>query len=76
MGNHILLRQGESDMEGWTQLVTFKRDYVKLAWTFLNIMNAIHHCEILHNLSQDHIMLHFPLDQLDVVYISMGVNRD
>ncbi len=35
-------------------------------------MNVVHHCGILHNdLSKDHIMLHFPLDKLNVVYISM-----
>jgi hypothetical protein len=43
---------------------------VKLAW--INIMNVVHHCEILHNeLSKDNIMLHFLVDKLDVVYISM-----
>jgi hypothetical protein len=56
MDNHILLQQGGSDMEEWTQLVTFKRNHVKLAWAFINIMNVVHHCEILHNdLSKDHI---------------------
>jgi serine/threonine protein kinase len=45
---------------------------VKLAWAFINITKAIHHCGILHNdLSKDNIMLHFPLDKLDVVYISV-----
>jgi hypothetical protein len=35
-------------------------------------MNVVHHCEILHNeLSKDNIMLHFLVDKLDVVYISM-----
>jgi len=72
MDNHILLRQVGSDMEGWTQLVTFKQNCVKLAWAFINIMNALHHYGISHNdLSKDHIMLHFPLDKLDVVYISI-----
>ncbi len=42
---------------------------VKLAWAFMNIMNVIHHIEILHNdLSKDNIMLHFPFDNLDVVH--------
>jgi len=42
---------------------------VKLAWALINIMNAIHHCGILHNdLSKYNIMLHFPLDKLNVVY--------
>jgi hypothetical protein len=65
-----LLRQGGLDMEGWTQLVTFRWNCVKLAWTFINIMNVIHHCKILHNyLSKDNTMLHFSLDKPNVVYI-------
>jgi hypothetical protein len=35
-------------------------------------MDAICHSKILHNnLSEDNIILHFPLNKLDVVYISM-----
>ncbi len=35
-------------------------------------MNVIHHSGILHNdLSKDNIMLHFLIDKLNVVYISM-----
>jgi serine/threonine protein kinase len=57
-------------MEGWTQLVAYKQNCVKWAWAFINIMNVIHHFRILHNdLSKDNIMLHFPLDKLDVMYI-------
>ncbi len=45
---------------------------MKLAWAFINIMHAIHHCGILHNnLSKDNIMLHFLADKLDVVYIGV-----
>ncbi len=52
--------------------ITFKWNCVKLAWAFINIMNAIHHCGILHNnLSKDNIMLHFLANNLDVVYIGM-----
>jgi len=43
-----------------------------LAWAFINIMNVVHHCEILHNdLSKDNIMLHFSLDKPNVVYIGV-----
>jgi serine/threonine-protein kinase RIO1 len=43
-----------------------------LAWAFINIMNAVHHCEILHNdLSKDNIMLHFSSDKPNVVYIGV-----
>ncbi len=57
---HTLLRQAGLDMEGWTQFVAFKQNHVKLAWAFINIMNVVHHCGILHNdLSKDNIMLFF-----------------
>ncbi len=47
-------------MEGQTQLVTFRRNGVKLVWAFINILNVVHHFGILHNdLSKDNIMLHF-----------------
>jgi hypothetical protein len=70
--NHTLLHQGGLDMEGRTQLVTFRQNCVKLAWAFINIMNAIHHCGILHNnLSKDNIMLLFLADKPNVVYIGM-----
>ncbi len=72
MDNHILLWQGGLELGGQTWLVTFRWNRVKLAWTFINIMNVIHHFGILHNdVSKDNIMLHFPLDKLDVVYIGM-----
>ncbi len=47
---------------------------MKLAWAFINIMNAICYFGILHNdLSKDNIMLHFLLDKLDVVYITFVI---
>ncbi len=70
MDNRTLLRQGGLDMEGWTWFVTFRWNHVKLAWAFINIMNVLYHCGILHNdLSKDNIRLHFLLDKPDVVYI-------
>jgi hypothetical protein len=69
--NCTLLHQGSSNMEGQTWLVAFKRNCVKLAWAFINIMNIVHHCGILHNLYKDNIMLHLLVDKLDVVYIGM-----
>ncbi len=41
-------------------IVAFRQNCVKLAWAFINIMNEVYHCGILHNnLSKDNIMLHF-----------------
>jgi hypothetical protein len=46
---------------------------VKLAWAaFMNMVNAIHHFRILHDdLLKDNIMLHFPINKPNVVYIGM-----
>ncbi len=45
---------------------------MKLAWAFINIMNVVHHYEILHNnLSKDNIMLHFLLNKPNVVCIGI-----
>ncbi len=51
MDNHTLLWQGGLDMEGriW-QGITFRWNCVKLAWAFLNIMDAI--CTSLWNFAQ------------------------
>jgi len=70
--NYNLLWQGGPNMKGWTWLAAFTRNCVKLTWAFINIMNVIHHCEILHNnLSKDNNTLHFPIDKPDVVYIGV-----
>jgi tRNA A-37 threonylcarbamoyl transferase component Bud32 len=59
-------------MEGQTQLVAFRQNHVKLAWAFINIINAIHHFGILHDdLSKDNIMLHFLLDKPNFMYIGI-----
>jgi RIO-like serine/threonine protein kinase len=70
--NHTLLQESELDMERWTRLVAFRWNHVKLAWAYINIMNEIHHCGILHNdLSKDNIMLHFLTYKPNVVYIGV-----
>ncbi len=40
---------------------------MKLAWAFINIMNAIHHFGILHDLSKDNIISHYLVDKPNVV---------
>jgi hypothetical protein len=70
--NRTLLWQSGLNMERQTQLVTFKQNCVKLAWAFINIMNAVHHCRILHNnLSKNNNMLHLSIDKLNVMYIGV-----
>ncbi len=52
-------------------IITFKQNHVKLAWAFINIMNVVYHHGIFHDLSKDNIMLHFPTDKPNVVYIGV-----
>jgi tRNA A-37 threonylcarbamoyl transferase component Bud32 len=71
MDNRTLLWQG-LNMEGQTQLIAFRQNHVKLAWAFINIINTLHHFEILHNdLSNDNIMLHFLPDKPNFMYIGV-----
>jgi hypothetical protein len=50
----------------------FRKKRHELAWTFLNTMNNIHHCHTLHNdMSPDNVMLHFPPNSQDKVYIGI-----
>jgi hypothetical protein len=45
---------------------------MKLAWAFMNIMNLTYHFGILHNdLLNDNIMLHFPTNKTNVIYIGV-----
>jgi hypothetical protein len=50
----------------------FRKKRHELAWTFLNTMNNIHHCHTLYNdMSPDNVMLHFPPNSADKVYIGI-----
>jgi hypothetical protein len=48
----------------------FRKKRHELAWTFLNTMNNVHHCHTLYNdISPDNVLLHFPPNSPDKVYI-------
>jgi hypothetical protein len=50
----------------------FRKKCHELAWTFLNTMNNVHHCHTLHNdMSPDNVLLHFPPNSEDKVYIGI-----
>ena len=50
----------------------FRKKLQELAWTFLNTMNNVHYCYILHNdMSPDNVLLHFPPNSKDKVYIGI-----
>jgi hypothetical protein len=70
--NQELLQGGGLDSESQHPLVTFKQTWVRLAWAFLCIMNAIQQSRTLHNdLSQEDIMLCFLANKLSNVYIGV-----
>jgi hypothetical protein len=62
----------QKKLELATHMDVFQKKRHKLAWTFLNTMNNVHHCCTLHNdISPDNILLHFLPNFLDKVYIGI-----
>jgi hypothetical protein len=50
----------------------FRKKRHELVWTFLNTMNNVHHCHTLYNdMSPDNVLLHFPPNSKDKVYIGI-----
>jgi hypothetical protein len=50
----------------------FRKKRHELAWTFLNTMINVHHCHTLHNdMSLDNVLLDFPPNSPDKVYIGI-----
>jgi hypothetical protein len=50
----------------------FRMKRHKLAWTFLNTMNNVHHCHTLYNdMSPDNVILYFPPNSAYKVYIGI-----
>ena len=50
----------------------FRKKRHELAWTFLNTTNNVYHCHTLHNdMSPENILLHFPSDSNEKVYIGI-----
>jgi hypothetical protein len=68
MDNQIVLHQGGPNVEGWTWLVAFRQNCVNMAWAFINIMNVIHHFEILHDLGGHN----FPIFALFLVILGVS----
>jgi hypothetical protein len=62
----------QKKLDAARRVEVFRKKYHKLAWTILNTMNNVHHCHTLHNdMSPDNIMLHFPPNSVDKVYIGI-----
>jgi hypothetical protein len=62
----------QKKLDAAKRVEVFRKKRHELAWTFLNTMNNVHHCHTLHNdMSPDNILLHFPPDVNDKVYIGV-----
>jgi serine/threonine protein kinase len=62
----------QKKLDAVRRVEVFRKKRHKLAWTFLNTMNHVYHCHTLHNdMSPNNIMLHFPPNSADKVYIGI-----
>ena len=62
----------QKKLETALRVEVFRKKRHELAWTFLNTMNNVHHCHTLHNdMSPDNVLLHFPPNSPDKVYIGI-----
>jgi hypothetical protein len=60
----------QKKLELETHVDVFWKKHHKLTWTFLNTMNNVHHCYTLYNdISPDNVLLHFPPNFPDKVYV-------
>jgi hypothetical protein len=62
----------EKKLDTARRVEVFRKKHHELAWTFLNTMNNVYHCHTLHNdMSPDNVLLHFPPNSPDKVYIGI-----
>ena len=81
--NKILFYSGP-DFESRKRLVAYRKNQAYLAWALMCIVNIVHKHDVLHNdLNPNNVMLHFPQDREDVIFIgvcdwgmSMWVNEE
>jgi serine/threonine protein kinase len=60
----------QKELDITRRVEVFRKKCHKLVWTFLNTMNNVHHCHTLHNdMSPNNVLLHFPPNSEDKVYI-------
>jgi serine/threonine protein kinase len=60
----------QKKLERTMRVDMFRKKRHELAWPFLNTMNNVHHYHTLHNdISPDNVLLHFPSNFPDKVYI-------
>jgi hypothetical protein len=71
-GESNLVTTREAKYGRANMICCFRQNHVKLAWAFINIMNVVYHSKNFHNnLFTDNIMLHFPPNKPNVMYIGV-----
>ena len=69
--NKILFHVG-SDFEWRKRLVAYRKNQAYLAWALICIVDIVHKHDVLHNdLNLNNVMLHFPRDRDDIVFIDV-----
>ena len=67
-----ILRTAGIDLDARLELCVYRKNRAYLAWALMCIMDVIHSQRLLHNdLSPNNVMLHFPKDKTDAVYIGV-----
>lgn len=67
-----ILKTAGIDLEARLELCVYRKNRAYLAWALMCIMDVIHSQRLLHNdLSPNNVMLHFPPEKKDVVYIGV-----
>ena len=61
-----------ADFESRKRLVAYQKNRAYLAWALMCIVDIVHKHDVLHNdLSPNKVMLHFPRDRDDTVFIGV-----
>ena len=69
--NKILFRVGP-DFESRKRLVVYRKSRAYLAWALMCIVDIVHKHDVLHNnLNPNNVMLHFPRDRDDTIFIGV-----
>jgi serine/threonine protein kinase len=70
--NDEILKHPGYNMEDLQKIKVFRINRAKLAWALIYIMDRVHKTKVLHNdISPSDVMLHFPSDKVDEVYIGV-----
>jgi serine/threonine protein kinase len=67
-----ILHMPGANFEAWKWLVVYRRHRAYLAWALMCIVDVVHKHDVLHNdLNPNNVMLHFPQDRENTVFIGV-----